>query len=42
MTRYAVEYRYPGIKASKKQMEAALRKVERLRSEVRQRLGLPI
>jgi HEPN domain-containing protein len=42
LSRYAVEYRYPGPRATTKQMETALRKVERIRSEVRQRLGLPI
>jgi hypothetical protein len=42
LNRYAVEYRYPGPRATTKQMETALRQVERIRSEVRQRLGLPL
>ena len=42
LSRYAVEYRYPGITATQKQMETALRQVERIRNEVRQRLSLPI
>jgi hypothetical protein len=41
LTRYAVEYRYPGVRATKRRMEAALRHAERVRAEVRARLGLP-
>src|ERR1700722_3469809 len=31
LTRYAVDYRYPGEMASKRQMEAALRQVDQIR-----------
>ena len=41
LSRYAVEYRYPGLRATKRQMETALRRAERVRREIRQRLGLP-
>ena len=40
LTRYAVQYRYPGMMASKRQMEAALRHVDAIRFECRSRLGL--
>src|SRR5258707_1721134 len=33
LTRYAVDYRYPGEMASKRQMEAALRHVDQIRLE---------
>ena len=41
LTRYAVDFRYPGEIASKRQMEAALRNAERIRGECRGKLGLP-
>ena len=37
---YAVEYRYPGLSARKRQAVAALRPAEKVREAVRQRLGL--
>lgn len=42
LSRYAVDYRYPDMRASTRQMTAALRHVERVRSEVRRRLPLPL
>jgi hypothetical protein len=39
---YAVDYRYPDMRATTRQMKAALRHVERVRGEVRSRLGLPV
>jgi HEPN domain-containing protein len=41
LTRYAVEYRYPGIRATTRQMNIALGRALRVRTEVRSRLGLP-
>jgi HEPN domain-containing protein/predicted nucleotidyltransferase len=41
LNRYAVGFRYPGHRAKTKQMEAALRHAERVRVELRSRLGLP-
>jgi hypothetical protein len=41
LSRSAVEYRYPGARATKRGMEAALRHAEGVRHESRQRLGLP-
>ena len=41
LTKYAVEYRYPGMRATTRQMQSALRFAERVRSELRLRLGLP-
>lgn len=41
LTRYAVVYRYPGVRATTRRMIAALRHAERVRGEVRRRLGLP-
>jgi HEPN domain-containing protein len=40
LTRYAVEYRYPGVRATTKRMRVALSRAERIRSEMRARLGL--
>ncbi len=40
LTRYAVEYRYPGVRATSQRMEAALRHAGRIRHEARIRLGL--
>lgn len=41
LTKYAVEYRYPGLRATTRQMQSALRTTERVRRELRARLGLP-
>jgi hypothetical protein len=41
LTRYAVEFRYPGWSATTRQMQSALQKAERIRTEIRSRLGLP-
>src|SRR5947209_20119088 len=41
LTRYAVEYRYPGLRARTREMQSALRNAERVRGELRNRLGLP-
>lgn len=40
LTQFAVDYRYPGENATKRQAEAALRWGERTRRELRSRLGL--
>jgi HEPN domain-containing protein len=40
LSRYAVEDRYPAERATTRQMQSALRKAERIRAEVRTRLGL--
>jgi HEPN domain-containing protein len=40
LTRYAVEYRYPGERATARRMEAALRRAEHVRKELRGRLRL--
>jgi HEPN domain-containing protein len=42
LTRYAVDYRYPGMMASKRQMEAALRHVDQIRLECRGKLNLSL
>ena len=42
LTQYAVDYRYPGMMASKRQMEAALRHVDQIRLECRSKLNLPL
>jgi HEPN domain-containing protein len=41
LTKFAVEYRYPGAGATTKQMQSALRIAERVRLALRNRLGLP-
>jgi HEPN domain-containing protein len=41
VTRYAVEYRYPGMNTSARQAQAAYRKALLVRMEVQKRLGLP-
>ncbi len=41
LTKYAVEYRYPGVRATTRQMQAAMRAMQRVRAELRARLGLP-
>jgi HEPN domain-containing protein len=40
LTRYAVDYRYPGMMASKRQMAAALRHADQIRLECRSKLNL--
>jgi HEPN domain-containing protein len=40
LARYAVDFRYPGANATKRQVESALRLTGRIRREIRQRLGL--
>lgn len=40
LTSFAVEYRYPIVRAKTRQMRAALRTMERVRTELRARLGL--
>ena len=42
LTRYAVEYRYPGENATKREATAALRQARKVREEIRIRLGLPL
>ena len=41
LTRFAVEYRYPGFSASTRQAHAAVRAAALIREELRCRLGLP-
>jgi HEPN domain-containing protein len=41
VTRYAVEYRYPGINTTARQAQAAYRKALLVREEIHKRLGLP-
>jgi HEPN domain-containing protein len=41
LSKYAVEYRYPGLRATTRQMQSALRIADRVRTELRARLGLP-
>jgi HEPN domain-containing protein len=41
LTKYAVEFRYPGVQATTRQMRSALRIADRVRAELRRRLGLP-
>jgi hypothetical protein len=41
LSRYAVNYRYPGFSATMREMRAALRHAERVRLKVRTLLGLP-
>jgi HEPN domain-containing protein len=40
LTRYAVEYRYPGLRANRRKSSRALEVAEQVRAEVRRRLGL--
>jgi hypothetical protein len=42
LTRYAVDYRYPGMMASKRQMESAMRHVDQIRLECRRKLNLSL
>ena len=41
LRRYAVDYRYPGYRATSRQTQAAIRHAEQVRVEIRRRLGLP-
>jgi HEPN domain-containing protein len=41
LSRYAVDYRYPGFSTSTREMRAAIRHGERVRLRVRTILGLP-
>jgi HEPN domain-containing protein len=41
LKRYAVDYRYPGLRARMREMRSALRIAEHVRAELRTRLGLP-
>ena len=41
LTPYAVNFRYPGVRATTRRMIAALPQVERVRTDLRARLGLP-
>jgi HEPN domain-containing protein len=40
LTPFAVDYRYPGDSATKRDAQAALRRTDRVRQEIRRRLGL--
>jgi HEPN domain-containing protein len=42
LSRYAVEFRYPGKSATKRQAAAALANVTQIRLEVRKSLGLSV
>lgn len=42
LSNYAVDYRYPDVRATTRQMNTALRHTERVRGEARSRLGLPL
>jgi HEPN domain-containing protein len=41
LTRYAVAFRYPGVRATTRRMQAALRHAERVGRQLCGRLGLP-
>ena len=41
LTKFAVDFRYPGELATTRQLQSASRNAERVRSEIRSRLGLP-
>jgi HEPN domain-containing protein len=41
LSRFAVDFRYPGKRATKREMQSTLRWAERVRRELRVRLGLP-
>jgi hypothetical protein len=41
LSRYAVDYRYPGFSTTTREMRAALRHAGRVRLEARALLGLP-
>jgi HEPN domain-containing protein len=40
LSRFAVDYRYPGLRATNKRMQSAIKQAGRVRSELRLRLGL--
>ena len=40
LTRYAVDYRYPGLDATPRQARAAIQKARQFREQIRKRLGL--
>lgn len=40
LSRFAVEYRYPGMNSTTRQAKAALRATGRVREELRRRLGI--
>jgi len=40
VTRYAVQYRYPGMNTTSRQARAAYKKAQSVRVEIRKRLGL--
>lgn len=40
LTRYAVDYRYPGLKTTPRKARAAFEKAKQFRTEIRKRLGL--
>lgn len=40
LSRYAIDYRYPGLRATTRRMQAALRQARCVRTELRRRLGL--
>jgi HEPN domain-containing protein len=40
LTKFAVEYRYPGVRATTRRMAVALRRAEKMRSVIRGNLGL--
>jgi HEPN domain-containing protein len=42
LNRYAVDFRYPGVNATKRQARTALRLACRVRAEIRVRLGLDV
>jgi len=42
LSRFAVEYRYPGFHANARKAKTAIRLAERARVETRQRLGLRV
>ena len=41
LTVFAVEYRYPIVRATTRHMQTALRTMERVRAQIRARLGAP-
>jgi HEPN domain-containing protein len=40
LTQYAVDYRYPGFHANSRKAKSAIKMAERIRLEIRRRLGL--
>src|SRR5260370_36113595 len=41
LTQFAVDFRYPGVRATARQAQAAFRNIERVRHEIRHILHLP-